>query len=266
MKRSRPPLKLHKSPLVMVLAQVRISHVAKMGDYVDDVQERLRRSGFPRFEEGRGHEILLRPGLQPEIREHSRWEFQNKERTAGIIVMQNAIVLQTNSYDTFDHFAKSLRLALEVIGDAVKPALVERLGLRYVDLIRPEVGESWTAYLKTGLHGLSPEAIGMAGGLQRHETVGSTKVGQLVVRCVQSTDGSVLPADLSPSTLDYSKVSARPGEVVTLLDLDHFTPATRDYDVDQVMEALWSLHENLDVSFREAITEHALKKWEAQSL
>ena len=61
MKRSRPPLKLHKSPLVMVLAQVRISHVAKMGDYVDDVQERLRRSGFPRFEEGRGHEILLRP-------------------------------------------------------------------------------------------------------------------------------------------------------------------------------------------------------------
>jgi uncharacterized protein (TIGR04255 family) len=266
MKRSRPPLKLHKSPLVMVLAQVRISHVAKMGDYVDDVQERLRRSGFPRFEEGRGHEILLRPGLQPEIREHSLWEFQNKERSAGIIVMQNAIVLHTNSYDTFDHFAKSLRLALEVVGDAAKPALVERLGLRYVDLIRPEAPESWTDYVKPGLHGLDPAAIGMTEGLQRHETVGSTNVGQLVVRCVQSTDGGFLPADLSPSTLDYAKLAVPQGKLVTLLDLDHFTQVTRDYDVDQVMSAMWQLHENLDITFREATTELAMKRWEAQTL
>jgi uncharacterized protein (TIGR04255 family) len=250
----------------MVLAQVRISHVAKMRDYINDVQERLRRSGFPRFEEGRAHEILLRPGLQPEIREQPRWEFQNKERSAAIIVMQNAIVLHTNSYDTFDHFAKSLRLALEVIGDAAKPALVERLGLRYVDLIRPEAGESWTAYLKKGLHGLHPESIGMTDGLQRHETVGTTKAGQLVIRCLQSTDGGFLPADLSPSTLDYSKVTVRPGELVTLLDLDHFSPATRDFDVDPVMAAMWELHENLDISFRDAVTEHAMKKWEAQSL
>ena len=250
----------------MVLAQVRISHGAKVGDSIDDVQERLRKSGFPRFEEGRAHEILLRPGLQPELREHPRWEFQNKERTAGIIVMQSAIALQTNSYDTFDRFAMSLRLALDVIGDAVKPALVERLGLRYVDLVRPEAGESWTAYLKQGLHGLSPEAIGMTGGLQRHETTGTTTVGQLVVRCVQSADGNVLPADLSPSTLDYSRITARPDELMTLLDLDHFSPVTRDYDVDQVMDAMWGLHENLDISFREAITDHAMKKWKAQSL
>ena len=53
---------------------------------------------------------------------------------------------------------------------------------------------------------------------------------------------------------------------MTLLDLDHFSPATRDFDVDQVMAAMWELHENLDVSFRAAVTEHALKKWEAQSL
>lgn len=266
MKRSRPPLKLNRSPLVMVLAQVRISHVAKMADYVDDVQERLRKSGFPRFEEGRAHEIRLRPGLQPEIRENSRWEFQNKERSAGIILMQNAIVVHTNRYDTFDHFAKSLQLALEVVGDAVKPALVERLGLRYVDLIRPESGESWTAYLKAGLHGLSPQAIGMANGIQRHETIGTTKVGQLVIRCTQSTDGSILPVDLSPTTLDYSAFTAEPGQLVTLLDLDHFSEETRDYRVDLVMNAMWDLHENLDVSFREAITDHALRRWEAQSL
>ena len=226
----------------------------------------LRNSGFPRFEEGRAHEIILRAGLQPEIREHPRWEFQNKERSTGIIVMQNAIVLHTNSYDTFDHFAKSLRFALDVIGDAVKPALVERLGLRYVDLIRSEARDPWTAYLKEGLHGLSPKAIGMTEGLQRHETIGTTKAGQLIVRCVQSANGSFLPADLSPSTLDYGKLTVPTGEVVTLLDLDHFTGVGRDYNVDQVMDAMWGLHENLDLTFREAVTEHAMKKWEAKSL
>jgi len=249
----------------MVLAQVRISHVAKMGDFIDDVQERLRRKGFPRFDEGRAHEILLRPGLQPEIREHPRWEFQNKERTTGIIVMQSAIVLHTNSYDTFDHFTKSLRLALEVVGDAAKPSLVDRLGLRYVDLIRPARGEVWTEYLKEGLHGLDPAAIGMTEGLQRHETVGPTKVGQLVVRCVQNRSGGFLPADLTPSTLDYSRISVEVGELVTTLDLDHYTEIARDFDVDDVMATMWALHENLDVSFREAATPHALKKWEAQS-
>jgi hypothetical protein len=106
---------------------------------------------------------------------------------------------------TFDRFSKSLRLALEVVGDAAKPALIERIGLRYIDLIRPRPNESWTAYLKQGLHGLSPQAIGMTKGLQRHET-------------------------------------------------------------DQVMTAMWELHENLDVSFRDAVTEHALNQWQAQSL
>ena len=45
---------------------------------------------------------------------------------------------------------------------------------------------------------------------------------------------------------------------MTLLDLDHFSEATRDYEVDEVMTAMWDLHENLDLSFREAVTEHAL--------
>jgi uncharacterized protein (TIGR04255 family) len=265
MKRTRPALKLHKSPLVMVLAQVRISHVAKMASHIDDVQERLRRTGFPRFEMGRAHEIVVRPGLPPEFREHPRWEFQNKERSAGIIVMQNAIVLHTNSYDTFDKFAESLRLALDVVGDAAKPALVERLGLRYVDAIRPGPGEAWSAYLKQGLHGLDPAAIGMSTGLQRHETVGTTTVGQLVVRCVQSTDGNFLPVDLLPTTLAYPSTDPRPGQIVTLLDLDHFSEATRDYEVDEVMTAMWDLHENLDLSFREAVTEHAMKTWKAQA-
>jgi uncharacterized protein (TIGR04255 family) len=264
MRRSKSPLKLHKSPLVMVLAQVRTSPVAKMSDYAAEVQERVRRSGFPRLTEGSVPEVLLTPGGPPQLRVHPRWEFQDKNRSTGIVLTQNGVVLQTRAYDTFDAFAKQLKVALEVIGDVVKPSLVERLGLRYVDLIRPEANEEWTAYVKPGLHGIGNASVGMLASFHRTEIVGTTDVGQLVVRCFQM-GGGFLPPDLAP-TLDYASVAVRHDETVTLLDLDHYSEQVREYDAEQILEYMWRLHDNLDLAFRECSTDHAFKRWEAQEL
>ncbi len=248
----------------MVLAQVRTSPVAKMADYAAEVQERVRRRGFPRFAESNVQEILLTPGSPPQLRVHPRWEFQDKERATGIILSQNGVVLHTRAYDTFDAFAKHLALALEVVGEVVKPSLVERLGLRYVDLIQTEEGENWTDYVKPGLHGISDGSVGMHSSLHRSEIVGTTEVGQLVVRCFQASDGSFLPPDLVPTSLDHSAVVLRPEEVVTLLDFDHYSETAREYDAQQVLEYMWRLHDNLDLAFRECVTDHARKRWKAE--
>jgi uncharacterized protein (TIGR04255 family) len=248
----------------MVLAQVRISPVVKMAEYAADVQEQLRRRGFPRFVEGSVQEILLTAGGPPQLRVHPRWEFQDKERATGIVLTQNAVILHTLQYDTFDAFADHLKLALEVVGEVVKPSLVERLGLRYVDLIRPEAGEAWTDYVKPELHGIKDAVVGMRSSLHRSEMVGTTEAGQLVVRCFQTADGTFLPPDLAPSSLDYSSVMLRPDETVTLLDLDHYSEQVREFDAAQVLEYMWRLHDNLDLSFRECITEHAQRQWKAE--
>jgi uncharacterized protein (TIGR04255 family) len=248
----------------MVVAQVRTSPVAKMSDYAADVQEQVRRRGFPRFVEGSVQEILLTPGGPPQLRVHPRWEFQDKDRSTGIILTQNGIVVQTRAYDTFDAFAGHLKLALEIVGTVVKPSLVERLGLRYVDLIRPEAGEAWTDYVKQGLHGIKDASVGMRSSLHRSEMVGTTEVGQLVVRCIQMADGSFLPPDLAPYSLDYSAVTLQPEETVTLLDFDHYSEQTRDYDAELILDYMWRLHDNLDLSFRECITAHARDRWKAE--
>ena len=263
MRRSKPPLKLHKSPLVMVLAQIRISAVAKMEDYAPEVQEQVRRRGFPRLMEGNVQEILLGPA-GPLLRTHPRWEFQDKDRTTGIILTRNAVVVHTRQYDTFDAFADHLALALDVVGAVIKPSLVERLGLRYVDLIRPADGERWTDYVNPGLHGILDAPIGARATLHRSETVGATEIGQLVVRCLQTADGTFLPPDLAQSTLDYGSVTVPSGETVTLLDLDHYSEVAREYDSEQVLEYMWRLHDNLDLSFRECVTSHALTQWKAE--
>ena len=248
----------------MVLAQVRTSPVAKMAEYVPEIQERVRRRGFPRFLEGSTQEILLTSSGPPQLRAHTRWEFQDKERTTGIILSQNGVVLHTRQYDTFDAFAEHLKLILDVVGAVVNPSLVERLGLRYVDLIRPESGEAWTSYVKPGLHGITDESVGMRSSLHRSEIVGDTEVGRLVIRCFQTADGSFLPPDLAPSSLDYTGVSVQPRETLTLLDIDHYSERAREYDAGQVLEYMWRLHDNLDLAFRECATEHALAQWKAE--
>ena len=250
--------------MVMVLAQIRTSPVAKIADYVAEVQERVRRRGFPRFVEGSAQEILLTPGGPPQLRVHPRWEFQDKDRVTGIILSLNGVVVHTRRYDTFDAFAEHLKLILDVVGDIVKPSLVERLGLRYVDLIRPEPGESWTKYVKQGLHGIADGSVGMRSSLHRSEIVGDTEVGRLVVRSFQAADGAFLPPDLTPSSLDYSDVSVSATEAVTILDLDHYSEHAREYEADQVLEYMWRLHDNLDLAFRECVTEHALARWKAE--
>ena len=49
MPRKEPALKLERSPLVFVLSQVRFPAVLKIEDHVPDIQEALRKLGFPRY-------------------------------------------------------------------------------------------------------------------------------------------------------------------------------------------------------------------------
>ena len=40
--RTEPALKLERSPLILVLSQIRFSPVLKMADFVPDIQEKMR--------------------------------------------------------------------------------------------------------------------------------------------------------------------------------------------------------------------------------
>ena len=83
MKRTHPPLRLPGSPLIYVVAQVNISAVVAIERYVPEIQERLRKSGFPGYTNIQVPEIIFETfGARPVVTPLSRYEFQNKlERT-----------------------------------------------------------------------------------------------------------------------------------------------------------------------------------------
>ena len=260
MSRSLPAQKLHRSPLIYVIAQVRISAVMSVGKFVPEIQEQLRHKGFPRFKRSELREFRLDFGSDPKVTTVERFEFQDKEAGSGIILAPDFVALHTTKYDVYERFAETLAAALEVIHRVMDIALAERVGLRYVDLVRVAQGESLSDYLKPGLLGLDSAALGVSKALSRFEFVGLSEVGKLVVRAYNLEPGTLLPPDLTPATLKQ-EVDLAPGVMPYLLDFDHSLEEPQDFSVEAVLETMGRLHDNLDRAFRAAVTDGALTKW-----
>jgi uncharacterized protein (TIGR04255 family) len=257
-RRTVPALHLRRAPLIYVVAQVRFSAVVAIEKYVPEIQEQLRRKGFPRFVRGQVHEIALQADGAPKFSATERFEFQDKEASLGIVLQSNSISVHTNAYSNYEIFEEHIKTALFAVHRVVNISLAERIGLRYVNLIRLSLGEKWADYLHQGLLGLEPDSVGVKRWVSGSQFLGETNVGQLAMRCSQSEQP--FPPDLLTSSLKYSMELAK-GEIVTILDLDHFLERASDFKVSAAMATLERLHESLDKVFTTAVTPRALTKW-----
>ena len=262
-KRSLPALHLKRSPLVFVLAQVRIEPVLKMKDYIPEIQEALRHEGFPGFKLTEIQQIVFGPEIS--VDRVSRWLFLNKAKDTAVSVTTNSIVLETSKYDRFDTFVQNFSMVLAKLDKILHlsaAGIVQRQGLRYVDLVRLKSGESWDAYVNPPLIGFMPKDLGVDEVFQRSEWSSETTVGRLVIRGIRSNDGSFLPPGLQSNDLRFSD-GPRVGETVTILDIDHYSEQQGEFNLSSIEKSFWGLHDFCDRSFRAAVTEGALKAWEA---
>lgn len=246
---------------MLVLAQVRIAPVLKMEEYIPELQDQLRRT-LPRCEARQDVQLQLGPAMA--VQSATSWEFQSKDRTRSVVVARDFITVQTTKYDVYENFEEFLTAPLQVLADVVEPSLVQRIGLRYVDLIRRTPDLKLEEFIQPGLRGMTTEAMGATDALFRFETLADTPVGTMRVRCMQSQDGSSLPADLrgTKMSLDFTPAADLPAtEKVMFLDLDHFSETPIDYTPPAVVEVIGGLHDNLDRAFRAAVTDAAMAAW-----
>ena len=144
---------LSNQPLVLVLGQVRFSPVRQMSDYIPAIQEEFRRYGFPIERAGKVQQLILGPagGVPVQVVEEQRWEYRTRDETWSILVMQDCVVLQTTAYGRFEDFADKLRHALGTVlakTEHDRLGVVQRVGLRYVDVVQPREGEDFRFYLR----------------------------------------------------------------------------------------------------------------------
>ena len=258
MRRNLPALHLRHAPLIYVVAQVRFSAIVAIEKYVPDIQEKLRHKGFPRFLKAQVQEVALQLDAAPKLSTSDRFEFQDKDASLGIVLQSNSVAVHTNRYSNYEDFEEHIKTALMAVNRVVGISLSERIGLRYVNLIRLKPNESWREYLHEGLLGLDSASIGVESWISNSQFIGKTHVGQLAVRCSRS--GQPFPLDLLTDTLHYSLELAKE-EIVTTLDFDHFVEETTEFKVAKAVSTLEQLHESLDKVFMAAVTSDALAKW-----
>jgi uncharacterized protein (TIGR04255 family) len=262
--RTLPQLELSKSPLVLVLCQVRFTPILLMGEFFPRIQDKLRRQGFPLVKSTAVQELVVTPVGASTVKTN-RWHVQDKTETKSILVTDSFLVYQTTAYESFEVFVNDLGLAVDTVAGEVQGLVIQRVGLRYVDLVRPYPGHAWNDYILPGLHGISHDVFLPTTQQQLHQSVAKTASGTMVVRLFQNRDGQVLPPDLTDA--DVKPRISPPladGELLTLLDLDHYSVPSRplDHEKGWVEAEAWRLHDGLDHVFRESVvTPKALRLW-----
>lgn len=262
--------RMSKAPVYYALAQAHFNPVAAMAKYVDQIQDRLRREGYPLFEPQQvTHLVVPGPGqaqrVEPQIQQTVSWLMTRSDRTAGYILSPSAITFHTTHYETHNEFIPELLRGLNAVHETVTLDHVGRLGLRYLDAVLPQAGETVEQYLVGGLHGVDFNATRrhtMTESVFTTETRPLLPTGTLVARVYRMTAPLGFPPDMLPSGLAVNpRFEMKEPREHGVIDTDHYTEGRMPIDMDKLGEQLLSLHATIKSVFEATTTGHARKAW-----
>ena len=257
---------LEHAPLVQALTQVRFAAVLDMPERIPNIQRELKALGFPRFEQGQVPQIVfLQPdGQQKKLQFAPQWLFLSADRTSGFVLTTEFITFITSAYTTFEEFLKPVRAAAEILARLGSVELMDRVGLRYIDLVRPAANESVSDYVTPQLLGIEESKLSKHGARRVNvatEIQFATRFGTLVFRLRQLPPGAWLPPDLDGNLLKGT-VTMSPGDTAFALDCDHYRDSlSARFEPAFLEQLLWDLHSVASDAFKAAATPHALKVW-----
>lgn len=257
--------RLDNAPVVYVLCQIRFSPVAKMADYVPAIQEALR-SKYPNFEPEQIGGVGFAPNAQPVlVQNETRWRFETRDSHTGFLLSTNQLITHTTSYVDSDDFRDRIVFGFRTIHEIAKLSFIQRIGLRYIDLITALPDETVEDYIDPSLIGFRPVVRGLTPDVSQQFMRAKSNVrgysGTLLVKASRARHGNDLPTDLLPISLQLKRKPS-PEQESIFLDWDHYIEQTNlDPDPEVLAMTLRELKAPIATIFKTAITEHAVKRW-----
>jgi len=247
--------RLKRSPLALVISQVRFPPVFKVmdQDFISPVQEAIR-DKYPVV--GQEHEIqmILGPQGVQQSPGQKQWRFMSVDGMWSIVLGQTAVTLEARSYTDASEYFERFAEVLNVVRTHVRPSLVERLGLRYVNEFRQpqcDSAQSWHGLIDGGFLGPLDGELGKRFRVSRtiQDITLEKGPGELVsLKHGFIPDGTTVTAIPSP---DARMPAVGP---FYLLDIDHFSLRRHPFEIDGMMETLDKFHSVIYDLFRLAIT------------
>lgn len=248
-----------RTPLAMVLCQVSFTRVLGIADpvFVFPFQRAIQPL-YPVTSQVQGVELQIGFGpeggtVQQQESRPSQWHFADREDTWRIILAGDSVVLQTRAYTEFSEFLERLRDVLAALSEHIQPQLATRVGLRYVNEIRPN-GMDWPSVIHPTLLGPTGAAeLGGTGALLQ-------SVQQIALRYPHDRGVNVTHGVFPVGAV----VQPRPDEPTPdgpfyLLDFDAYRefplPASLPMDPDAICHHVMSFHDVIHTLFRWSLTE-----------
>lgn len=244
---------LRRAPLVSVLVQVRFSEVLSISrkDFVAPFQERIRKQ-YPRIQEEAGINIQFGEG-NPELQPITSWRFMDETGDWIVVLTTSFVTLQTKVYSSRDEFVARARFILDALTETIRPDIVQRIGVRYVDQIRSPEFERLHELISDQIKGLESPALGDRIVQSMHETICTVREGKLRARW-----------GIMPKNGTHDPVLPRIDSKSWVLDIDtfeEFRPGQQAFDAAAVAGLVGGLAGRCYTVFRWAVTTKFLETY-----
>jgi uncharacterized protein (TIGR04255 family) len=270
--------RMSNPPICFAIGQVRHNAVTALGDKYLSVLQETFRSKYPDYRPVQTQKLIaVMPAAegasaspQFSVSAGTQYRFQNVEGTQCVILSDNSISLQTTDYDTHEPFISELISVVQMVSEAVGGlAIVERLGLRYVDAVTPSVDEDIRLYLVPEVQAIGPrlDQEFLIGHNYSETLVRTPDRVQILTRTVCQKARLTLPQDLgSPSMQLPSKFSEYVSNehIHALIDTDgfmEFSETREPFKLETVEKHFLRIYTVIKDVFRKTVTPHALKIW-----
>lgn len=246
-------VRLPDTPLTGVLSQVRFPEVLSISNpsYIADFQEQIR-GDFP--VSGQETNVSIRLGADgPQQTSVKIWRFEDRESQWRVTLATSFIAIETRAYESRDDFVKRLKRVLGALQGTVNPALVGRVGVRYVDRVYGDGLDRIAEFVRPEVLGVVSETAQSAIVRSMNEALCSTREGSLLARW------GVMPKDHTHDPDMMPPINQRSW----FLDIDSFReePKFTDFDADEIGALAHALATRSYAFFRWAVTEELLRHY-----
>ncbi len=256
---AQPPseVPLKEAPLIRVLAQVRFPTILsiKESSFVAPFQEAIR-VNYPILKHEQAHGLIL--GLQgvEQTEPITIWRFANADLNWQVSLAPDFVALDTTSYISRKDFLERLENVLTALDLHIKPQLVERCGLRYIDRVIDQDAKDIPKLVRHEIAGILATDLGN----YVHQTISESLFnlpeggGQILARW------GLLPAN---TTLDPAAVEPI-AEPSWMLDLDVSISTRRAFSVEALISETQWFAERIYTFFRWAVNDDFLRRFGGQ--
>ena len=245
---------LPSAPLIRVLARVDFPLISSIHnlDFIGPFQEQIR-AEYPVLEPQQVPQVSVTAGQPPQLQMAVMWRFCSRKRDWVVVLANNAIIVETTNYHSRADFVDRVRRVCLAAERALKPGLVTRLGVRYIDRLDAGHTARVADLIRPSLIGILAERDSPQPQLAAGELVFAMPIehGQLRARWASLPAGATLDANSAPPIPEASWV----------LDLDASDTAQTEFVAAEVAGKVMVFASRIYTVFRWAVTRQFLTEF-----